>query len=44
MIIKYLEVSIMDNGEVLCMGQILGMEANLDLFLFTAEDIENKWD
>ncbi len=37
---KYLEVVLMDNGEVICLGKTVGYEKELDRFLFTKEQLK----
>lgn len=37
--IKYLEVLVMDNTEIICLGKTVGFTDKLDRFLFTPNQI-----
>lgn len=39
--IKYLQVLVMDNGEILCLGKTIGWEDKLKGYLFTKEEVKN---
>lgn len=40
--IKYLQVLVMDNGEIICLGKTIGWEDKLGKYLFNKEQVANQ--